>query len=329
MKPKTYSKIFLAGSIAFLFSIFSFNLLIDPYDVTGTNMLHIKHKLTRDGRLQKINRIKELKSIDNIILGSSRSERLNPATVTRLIGGYTYTFGIGGANIEDALGLLLYLEKEKKLPKNIILCIDFSGFNKDLKTPDGFYKIPEINFLHAQNTAQNYPAKLFSTDALRASIKTFKVYLKGSEPDSYIDANGYLQSKNSTPSGDIERIRKVANEYYNFSYKKGDITFSETRFNYLRTIVSIANRHNIKLHVMLTPVHCELYDKIQSNKQLAKKLTYVKSKLLTITPYYDAMVMNKETSDKNNFEDAVHYNENYGNLLLYQLIQKKQSEKSI
>lgn len=316
MKPKTYSKIFLAGSITFLFSIFTFNLLTDPYDVTGLNILHIKHKLTRDGRLQKINRIKELKSIDNLILGSSRSERLNPTTVTRLIGGYTYTFGIGGANVEDALGLLLYLEKENKLPKNIILCIDFSGFSKDLKTPDGFYKIQELNFLHTHNSAQNYPAKLFSIDALRASVKTFKVYLKGIEPDSYINANGYLQSKKPIPSGDMERIRKVANEYYTFSYKKGDITFTETRFNYLRTIVSIANRHNIKLYVMLTPVHSELYDKIQSNEQLVKKLAYVKSKLLTITPYYDAMRMNKETTDKNNFEDAVHYNEQMGNILL-------------
>lgn len=320
MKPKIYSKIFILGSIAFLFSIFSFILLIDPYDVTGLNILNIKHKLTRDGRLQKINRIKELKSIDNLILGSSRSERLNPTTVTRLIGGYTYTFGIGGANVEDALGLLLYLEKENKLPKNIILCIDFNDFSKDLKTAEGFYKIPEINFLHTHNTAQNYPAKLLSVDALRASVKTFKAHLKHIEPDSFIDENGYLQSKNQTPSGDMERIRKVANEYYTFSYRKGEITFSETRFHYLRTIVSIANRHNVKLHVMLTPVHGEHYDQIRANQQLFAKLSYIKSKLLTITPYYDAMVLTKETADKNNFEDAVHYNEKMGDYLLKELL---------
>ena len=322
MKPKLFSRIFLATSLSVLLLILDFNLLVDPYDVTGSNLLNIQHKLTRDGRLQKINRIKELQSIDNLILGSSRSERLNPATVTRLLGGYTYTFGIGGANVEDALGLLLYLEKEKKLPKNIILCIDFAAFNKDLKPSDGFYKIPEINFLNTQNTQQNYPAKLFSIDALRASVKTFKVHLKHIKPDSYIDTNGFLRSEHSTASGDMQSIRKVADQYYVFSYKEGKIEFSQARFNYLKRIVSLSKKHNIKLHVMLTPIHVHLYKKIQNNPILVKKLANFKEKILTITPYYDAMTLNPSTINDNNFEDAVHYNEEMGNHLLYELLKK-------
>lgn len=322
MKPKSFSRIFLATSLSLLLIIFGFNLLIDPYDITGFNLLNIQHKLTRDGRLQKINRIKELKSIDNLILGSSRSERLNPQTVTKLLGGYTYTFGIGGANVEDALGLLLYLEKENKLPNNIILCIDFAAFSKDIKPSDGFYKIPEINFLNSNNTKKNYPAKLFSIDALRASSKTFKVHLKHIEPDSYIDQNGFLRSKKETPSGNMESIRKVADEYYAYSYKEGKIEFSQERFNYLKHIVGLAYHHNIQLHVMLTPIHIYLYQKIQNNPMLSQKLAYFKTKVQTITPYYDAMVINEYTKNDNNFEDAVHYNEVMGNYLLYELLKK-------
>lgn len=322
MKPKLFSHLFLATSLSLLMIIFSFNILIDPYDVTEFNLLSIHHKLTRDGRLQKINRIKELKTIDNLILGSSRSERLNPQTVTKLLGGYTYTFGIGGANVEDALGLLLYLEKENKLPKNIILCIDFAAFNKDLKPSAGFYKIPEINFLNSGNTKENYSAKLFSIDALRASVKTFKVHLKHIEPDSYIDQNGFLRSKKSTPSGEMDSIRKVADEYYTYSYKEGKIEFSPERFNYLKQIVALAHHHNIHLYVMLTPIHIHLYKKIQNNIILSEKLADFKENIQTITPYYDAMLINEYTKNDNNFEDAVHYTEKMGNYLLYKLLKK-------
>lgn len=328
MRNKTFTSLFLLGTSGLLIIILSFNCLVDPYDITGINLLKIKHKLTRDGRLQKINQIKELTSIDNLILGSSRSERLNPKTVSELLGGYTYTFGIGGANLEDALGLLLYLEKKDKLPKNIILCVDFEAFSKDLKTSEGFYRIPEINFLQSQDNKPNYAAKLFSIDALRASIKTFKIHFKGTEPDSYIDENGFLRSKNSVPSGDIERIRKVANEYYNYSDKKGEITFGEERFNYLKRIVALSKRYQIMLYVMLTPEHIELYKKIQKNPELAEKLQFVKSKLLTITPYYDAMVLNEETASDDNFEDAVHYNERMGDKLLIQTIKNQNSTLS-
>lgn len=321
MKPKTYSKIFILGSIAFLFSIFSFNLLIDPYDVTGFNILQIKHKLTRDGRHQKINRIKELKSIDNLILGSSRSERLNPATVTQLIGGYTYTFGMGGASIEDTLGVLLFLQKENKFPKNIILTVDFSMFGESKPSVE-FYNSPEINFLATKPPKVDYASKLFSIDATRASVKTLKFHLSKREPDSYIDDHGYLRSKHETQSGDQEKIQKVAQYYYDFNYKAGNITFSKERFNYLERIVVLANKHNSGLYVMLTPVHKNLYTMIDKNEKLSEKLVFFKQQLSSIAPFYDAMILNSETMRDNNFEDAVHYNEKMGDYLLQQLFIK-------
>lgn len=73
---------------------------------------------------------------------------------------------------------------------------------------------------------------------------------------------------------------------------------------------------------MLTPVHISLYKKIQNNPLLFDKLTYVKKRIAAITPYYDAMVINQNTTDDNNFEDAVHYNEEMGNWLLHELLSK-------
>lgn len=301
-----------------LLTIGGFNIIVDPYDVTRINLLHIEHKLVRDGRAQKINQLKNLKVIDNLILGSSRSERLNPSTVSRFIGGYTYTFGMGGASIEDALGVLLFLQKENKFPKNIILCVDFSMFGESKPSVE-FYNSPEINFLATKPPKVDYPSKLFSIDATRASIKTLKFHLKKREPDSYIDDHGYLRSKHETPSGDQEKIQKVAQYYYDFNYKAGNIVFSKERFHYLKQIVALANKHNSRLYVMLTPVHKNLYTMIDKNEKLSEKLVSFKQQLSSITPFYDAMILNSETMKESNFEDAVHYNEKMGDYLLQQL----------
>lgn len=325
MRFKNYTKRFFITSFTMLFIIFSFTIIVDPYDVTGYNLLNIKYKFVRDNRLQKIGHIKKLDKIDNIIFGSSRSERLNPKTVDKILGGFTYTFGVGGANIEDTLGLLLYLQKENKLPSNAILCIDFSSFRKDLPTPDGFYKIPEINFLNKNSKiSKNYGAKLFSLEAFRSAVKTFKRYTNNKKPDSYVDDNGFLTRKDIFPSGDMNEIIKVANEYYDFGYKKGDLEFSEKRFEYLKQIINISKQNNINLYIMLTPVHEYLYNMITNNKKLFGKMNYIKDRLSLIYPYYDAMTLNIHTKDKSNFADAVHTNTIMGDKLLKELLKKKE-----
>lgn len=319
MKAPQFIRYFLIVSSTLLFLILGFNLLIDPYEVTGKNLLKINQKLVRDGRVQKLNRIKELDHIDNLILGSSRSEKLNPDTVNRLLGGYTYTFGIGGANVEDALGLLLYLERENKLPKHVILCLDFTMFGAG-KPAQSFYEIPELNFLGQHDTQQNYAAKLFSIDATRASMKTLKAHLKKTESDSYIGENGFVFSREQNTPGNIESIKKLAHQYYTVNYRSGEMTLSEERFGYLQRIVEISQKHEITLHVMLTPVHSHLFSMIQNNPKLARTLSQFKQTLKHITPYYDTMILSPETMNDNNFDDAVHYTEEMGDHFLKNLL---------
>ncbi len=325
MTSKNFTLYFLFSALGLMAVLLGFNLIIDPYGVTNTNLLKIKYKLTRDGRAQKINRIKEIKHIDNLILGSSRSERLNPATVSNILGGYSYSFGIGGANIEDELGLLLYLEKENKLPKNIILFLDFSAFNVNFATPTGFFNTPELNFIKKNKMTNNYMAKIFSVKAVKASVKTFKAHLKNKVPKTYIDDNGFLQSQIATPSGQMERIKKVADEYNHFSYQEGNIQFSEQRFEYLKRFVTICERHKINLHILLTPVHSYLYEIIEKNVKLERKLQEFKNTLSKITPYCDAMIKSAYIMDDYNFEDAVHYNTEMGDLLLLGLLENQPS----
>ena len=87
MYKKFVNKIIILILMA-TFIVISFNFIIDPYNVTKYNFLDIEHKLIKDYRMFKINQIKSFDSIDNLILGSSRSESLNPKLLDEYFGGF-------------------------------------------------------------------------------------------------------------------------------------------------------------------------------------------------------------------------------------------------
>ena len=163
--PKKWIILFFILS-AFLASlIFSVNFIVDPYNITKYNLLHIKYKFARDDRTEKTNYFTSLPRFDNIMIGSSRVYSMNPTTVSNILGGTTYNFGVGTATVEDHLGILLYLQKQHKLPKNLILGIDFYTFNPDTPPNQYFLANKELNFLSFNNYHEDYLAKFFSIDA--------------------------------------------------------------------------------------------------------------------------------------------------------------------
>ena len=106
------------------FIIFSVNYIVDPYNITSHNLLNIKYKFARDDRTEKVNYFKNLPKKDNILIGSSRVYSINPKTVSKILGGTTYNFGVGTATIEDHLGILKYLNKLPR-PKGAKVLLQF------------------------------------------------------------------------------------------------------------------------------------------------------------------------------------------------------------
>lgn len=298
------------GSILFL------NLIIDPFNITGTNLLNIKYKYARDDRTEKIERIKQIESIQNLILGSSRAQHLDPKLMSKHFGGYTYNFGVGGGTTAEALGLLLYLESIDKLPKNVLLVLDFSSFGGDSYHPS-FLKIPELNFLNQNVESSNQFAKFLSIDSLRASFKTLKAHIKGTSPKSYFNQEGLMISLQTHEVNDInKKIKELAHKYYILAYGNGNIKISQTKLNYLKDIIRVCHKHNTSLHVTLSPVYQDQLALIEKNPKLANQLREFKSDLSSITKFCDAMRDNKYTRDIKLFEDSVHYTKEYGDLYL-------------
>jgi hypothetical protein len=178
---KVWVKLLIISTIVVATFIFLLNYIVDPYNITNYNLLNIKSKFARDDRIEKVTFFKTLDKFDNIILGSSRVYSMNPDIVSNHLGGTTYNFAVGGASVEDNLGVLLYLQREKKLPKNIILGADFYTFNPNVPPNKYFLKNKELNFLVYENFQSDSISKFFSIDACRASFTTLKNHIKNKE----------------------------------------------------------------------------------------------------------------------------------------------------
>jgi len=307
--------------------IILFNYIIDPYNITGKNILNIKYKFARDDRTEKAYYFKTKKKVDNILLGSSRVYSINPKTLTDILGGTTYNFGVGTATVEDLLGILKYLQREKKLPKNLIIGVDFYTFNPLIPPNKYFIKNKELNFLSYSNYKEDYLSKLFSIDSFRGSYKTLKNHLLQTNQKPRFDKNGwagmYRDYSKINSVMNLVQVKKEIMEhiptlYSNLKYNHLD----PKRIVYFEEIRSITKKNNISLFIFPTPLHPLLLQTFRANKNTAAALKEFIQYLSTFKNFTN-LYNNKELNNNfKNFEGATHTTSNAGDLILKRIFNK-------
>jgi hypothetical protein len=315
----------LFGAFGFIAFIFGFNYVIDPYSATSYNLLDIKQKFARDDRNGKINTLREMKAFDNIMFGSSRVYSINPLVVTKLVGGTTYNLGVSGACVEDHLGMLLWLKKNNKLPKRLIIGVDFYTFNPEIPPKSHFLENEELNFLSYSNNKNEYWAKFLSIDATRASIKTFKNHLKNKKEKPRFDKFGWnAEYRNDTNrnfeneiigvKNEVESIRKTF--YSNFKYQHID----KKRIEYYEQIRAICKENNIELYIFTTPLHPILLQTLNQHLETKNALKEFQQYLKTFENFENFYIDEEFTNNLYNFEGATHTTPNAGDLILKKIL---------
>ncbi|MFA5461682.1 MAG: hypothetical protein WC274_06365 [Sulfurimonas sp.] len=325
--PLRWIKLLLLGIFLLSFLIVGVNFIVDPYNITKYNLLNIEFKFARDDRTEKTNYFSALGQFDNIMIGSSRVYSINPEKVTKYLGGTTYNFGVGTATVEDHLGILLYLQKENKLPKNIIIGVDFYTFNPDTPPNKYFLKNKALNFLSYNGAQENYIEKFFSFDAFRASIKTLSKHIKNKNMRSRFDENGWAGVYEDYSKRDLESDLAITKEeiskeipslYSNLEYK----TIDPKRIAYYEEIRSICKENNINLFIFITPLHPELLKILQENKNTALALKELTNYLSTFEHFYNSHEDKEFYSEIRNFQGATHTRANAGDLIIAKLLTK-------
>ena len=322
MSKKSWLRSLLLTLLGMVTFIFGLNVVVDPYNVTEHNILGLKYKFVSDDRADKLNHFKTLPSFDNILIGSSRVYSIKPQTVSKILGGSTYNFGVGTATVEDHLGILKYLIRENKIPKNIIIGVDFYTFNKEVPPTNSFLKNKELNFLSFNNYNEDKFSKLFSFDSLKASMKTLKFnYFKKTKP--HFDRQGWAGEYKSQRDGEKEllEVKKEADVdsglfYSNFHYMQID----QKRVKYYEEIRELAKQHGINLYIFSTPLHPYLLNLLQSHattkKALNEFLEYFATYKLFTNLYNNKMIY----KDIRHFHGATHTTAKCGDLILKEVL---------
>lgn len=317
-------------SLSLIISVlFSFNYIIDPYNMTNYNIFNIQYKFARDDRSEKLNYFKNLSRFDNIIIGSSRVYSINPRKVSELIGGTTYNFGVGTATVEDHLGILLYLEKQNKLPKNLIIGIDFYTFNPNIPPNSYFLNNKELNFLsYSTHNANEYWPKFLSFDATRASVKTLKNHLFPSPNEkprfdylgwglSYMD--NHLRNMEEEKRLTLEEIHQnKAMLYSNYQYSHIDIK----RIHYYQQIQNLCQKHRINLYIFTTPLHPWLFKELYSHTSTQNAMHELTEYFSTFENFTDFYSDSEFTNNIYNFNGATHTTAKAGDLILKKVLEK-------
>lgn len=294
-----------------------FNYVIDPLCVNGNHLFELKNvvQTTRDS---KVIDFKNTGKIDNIILGSSRTMKVNPDDVSNYLGGNSFNFSVNKALPEDHYGILLYLERIKKIPKNIVIGFDFYILNDLLPTDKRFLANRELNFLDNYDDSKgSFLSDYLNIDVLKYSINSiyYSYFDKKNKKNisKFDKKNGFLyQDKNDVliKSGNYnytEKIKTDSDNYFNGQYNSGKyIKLSKKRIEYLIKIKEFTKKYNINLYTYLTPVHCYHLNKIKQNKALNETMKKFKKFMLNEFNSVDLMVKNKENCIDENFYDAVH-----------------------
>ncbi|RLA80019.1 MAG: hypothetical protein DRG78_11765 [Epsilonproteobacteria bacterium] len=330
MKNKRWIKLYFIVPAIIISMIFIINFVVDPYSMTVYNILKIPNKFARDDRVEKVSKLKTSPKYDNIILGSSRVYSSNPLMVTKYLGGTTYNAGVGTARVEDHLGFILLLAKLDKLPKNLIIGLDFYSFNSELETNKYFLKNKDLNFLNKRLSNESYISNFLSIDALRASYKTLKNFLKSKKSKPRFDENGASQNASKIFAYQPDEAFSKApfseaqiDEEMKFIKTISYSSISKKRVSYLKQIIKICAKHDINLYLFLTPLHGQLISKIENDKELYKKLRSLKNIIKSQTPYYDFIQHSQINDNPIYFNNLTHTTPIGGNLIYAKIFNDK------
>lgn len=321
--PKKWVTSVLIFSFLLICIIGLFNYIIDPYDVTKHNLLHIRYKFANDDRTEKLNYFSSHVPVNNILIGSSRVYSIDPKVVTQTFGGSTYNFGVGTATVEDLLGIILYLERNHKMPKRLFIGIDLYTLNATLPINKYFLRNKELNFLsNPNNTSSMSWSNFFSLDATRASYKTLKNHLfpkLDAVPRFTKDGQGYSPEWSDIKTH-LSETSKEADDFFKLSYDNGLYSKPDPiRLKYLLNIKELCNKHNISLYIFITPEHPILLKKINQSDTKYALLILDHFLSTNFQQYHNFCYDTIFLSDIKNFSGATHSTNKAGKLLIESL----------
>lgn len=287
-KEAKFILFFLLLSIGFSIIILILSVLVDPRGVFGTNLIKPVVLTNRTEKLQAMT--KWNKPLDLLVFGSSRLFKMDPVLTKKLSGLSTYNASVSYARPEEHLAMLQYLLNETNIkPKIILVGLQVGEFNNDAIEPQTIMNPALRQYLPISRRAVALTAIRTLKDSLSPIymrdmfLAIFWSVSKYPEDRVTFDQNGY-QNFDKNRAKNFSRINKAPLDLFNT-----DGSLNPEKKNYFSQFVSLANTHQIKIIVFLTPMPSTVID------ELTKETTYAAMHQNALTFLSELAAQNKIT----------------------------------
>lgn len=313
--------------------VMGLNYVVNPlgkYDSTNLP------SLVWTGRADKVELLEEFdEQPDVLILGSSRSMKLDPDFIEDLSGLTAFNAGVNSARAEDYYVMLRYiLEHMDKKPKYILLGIDVEAFHNKTAIDDRLlYNETLAQYLHDDDKA-SLADKLRTLLSYNETAATFtSLYYAATgypKPETTYEDDGflhYIEKEQEIVEGDFqpeidEYIEKYRSRFNGFT------ELSKDRKRYFQQFLALAEKHNIVVFGFITTLH----DDVIADLRKTRNYDEIKAELIEFLNeqqtqhdhfhYEDFDRVDQYGGSLTAFYDGAHIHEENANLIIEKLLKK-------
>jgi hypothetical protein len=220
--------------------------------------------------------------IDNVLLGDSRMEAVQPDSILQLTRERYFNFAYGGASLNEMIDTFWFASRVTRL-KHVYIGINFnhwSDYNYTYRT-DAFRSLEANPLLYFTNRTVVHAAR-YIAEALLAG-HTPQLNRPRMDRDAYWN----------------EVIGPITAGYY------GKQTEPAHYRDELKRMVAYCNSHGIELRIVIFPSHVQLQQRV-NDFGLGGAYQHFKADMASLAPTFDFDFANDLTASRENFLDPMH-----------------------
>lgn len=254
-----YFKILISLTIFLLFTVASFNWLIDPFGIYQSIKIHRINTIKTQQEIIGKFTIKALCALEQdyniFIMGSSRANRgIDPTYSALTAWGKAYNVSLAGAHLHELKQVFDFILQKQPNVQIIVFSLDFLMFTDRTAPNPNFDQSPfgTKNYLlqHVKNT--------FSLDESYYAIKTLydNYYADVSVPiEPSCDRQGAPKPNMIKPYPHHEQFIKTLTGFFEAPQLYAGYCYSETKLLELQQIIEKAHERGILVKFFISPIH--------------------------------------------------------------------------
>lgn len=308
-----------------------FNIAVDPYAQYGTGLVRPVSWTTRATKVALLTQRSPQPRL--LILGSSRSMKIEPRYVNERSGFVSFNAAVSSARVEDFLAFFRYAVHDLKLPvEEVIVGLDLEAFHNALPPDHRFFKVEEL-YRQVPNLFNLRQALKLISDGMgqpqtHRSLRSLQMYLMDSypPPKQSFAPDGYmtyliLEKQKAAGRFDLQVHIEASKKEYTNRFT-GFSKLAPWRIALFGQFLSECAKNGISVKVFITTLHPEVVEAVGAVYHLRMRellAALVEFQGQYSFSFFDASDVSAYSGSLEGFFDGGHIDEQNSRLIVDQL----------